>query len=202
MTRLIIASNNVNKVKEIKATLMAASIDLVVVSLSDLPEVPDIIEDGATFFKNAKKKAETIAAVYPHDFVLADDSGLTIPALNGEPGVYSARYAGDHDDAANNRKVLEKMEGFDAPTDREAFFTTVMVVAFKGYEELVAEGRVDGFITENWDGKESFGYDPIFYYAPAQKTFAEMTMEEKNAVSHRARALKELILKLPAWLNQ
>lgn len=199
MARLIIASKNAHKVEEIEAALKKAKIDLEVLSLADLPELPDVLEDGQTFLENATKKAEAIAAVYPDDYVLADDSGLVIPALNGEPGVYSARYAGDHDDVANNKKVLEKMAGLQA-IDREAFFTTVMVVAGKNRPNLEAVGRVDGFITEDWNGNETFGYDPIFYYAPAEKTFAEMTMDEKNAVSHRGRALKEMIAKLPTWL--
>ncbi|MFC4760276.1 RdgB/HAM1 family non-canonical purine NTP pyrophosphatase [Fructobacillus durionis] len=201
MARLIIASKNAHKVEEIEAALKDAKIDLDVLSLADLPELPDVVEDGQTFLENASKKAEAIAAVYPDDYILADDSGLVIPSLNGEPGVYSARYAGDHDDVANNQKVLKKMAGLQA-IDREAFFTTVMVVAGKGRSNLEAAGRVDGFITEDWDGRESFGYDPIFYYAPAEKTFAEMTMDEKNAVSHRGRALKEMIAKLPTWLAE
>lgn len=201
MPRLIIASKNAHKVSEIEAALKKAAIDFDVVSLADLPAVPDIVEDGQTFIQNATKKAETIAADYPKDFVLADDSGLTIPSLNGEPGVYSARYAGDHDDAANNRKVLTKLSGKEG-IEREAFFTTVMVMAGPRRKNLEVAGRVDGFITEGWDGKETFGYDPIFYYAPAEKTFAEMTLEEKNSVSHRGRALQELIQELPAWLAE
>lgn len=201
MPRLIIASKNAHKVDEIKAALKKSGISLEVLSLSDLPEVPDVVEDGQTFLENATKKAEEIAKVYPEDLVLADDSGLTIPSLNGEPGVFSARYAGDHDDVANNRKVLTKLSG-KTDIDREAFFTTVMVVVGPKRANLEAAGRVDGFITEDWDGQETFGYDPIFYYAPAEKTFAEMTMAEKNDVSHRGRALYELMLKLPAWLAE
>ena len=201
MPRLIIAIKNAHKVDEIKAALKKSGISLEVLSLSDLPEVPDVVEDGQTFLENATKKAEEIAKVYPEDLVLADDSGLTIPSLNGEPGVFSARYAGDHDDVANNRKVLTKLSG-KTDIDREAFFTTVMVVVGPKRANLEAAGRVDGFITEDWDGQETFGYDPIFYYAPAEKTFAEMTMAEKNDVSHRGRALHELMLKLPAWLAE
>ncbi|MCO0832252.1 XTP/dITP diphosphatase [Fructobacillus sp. W13] len=199
MTAFIIASKNAHKVDEIEASLKAAGIDLDVKSLNDLDKVPDIVEDGTTFEENAEKKATAIAKAYPDALVLADDSGLTIPALNGEPGVYSARYAGDHDDAANNRKVLDKLStkvGFD----RAAFFTTVMVLVGPDREKLVVEGQVPGQIMESWDGEESFGYDPIFFYEPAGKTFAAMTLEEKNAVSHRGRALEKLINKLPDWL--
>ncbi|MBS9337647.1 RdgB/HAM1 family non-canonical purine NTP pyrophosphatase [Fructobacillus parabroussonetiae] len=201
MTRLIIASKNAHKVNEMKAAFKEAAIALDLVSLADLPAVPDVLEDGQTFLENATKKAETIAKAYPDDLVLADDSGLTIPSLNGEPGVFSARYAGDHDDVANNRKVLAKLSG-KQDIEREAFFTTVMVVVGPDRANLQVAGRVDGFITEDWDGQESFGYDPIFYYAPAEKTFAEMTTAEKNDVSHRGRALQELRLKLPAWLAE
>ncbi|CAK1227237.1 Inosine/xanthosine triphosphate pyrophosphatase [Fructobacillus fructosus] len=201
MARLIIASKNAHKIQEIKAALAAATINLTVLSLADLPDLPDIVEDGKTFVENASKKAETISTKYPDDFVLADDSGLTIPALNGEPGVYSARYAGDHDDAANNRKVLAKLAGCRG-IEREAFFTTVMVMVGPNRRNLETVGRVDGFITESWDGQAGFGYDPIFYYAPAEKTFAEMTLSEKNSLSHRGRALQELVNELPAWLAE
>ena len=190
MVRLIIASKNAHKIQEIKAALAAATINLTVLSLADLPDLPDIVEDGKTFVENASKKAETISAKYPDDFVLADDSGLTIPALNGEPGVYSARYAGDHDDAANNRKVLAKLAGCRG-IEREAVFTTVMVMVGPNRRNL-----------ESWDGQAGFGYDPIFYYAPAEKTFAEMTLSEKNSLSHRGRALQELVNELPAWLAE
>lgn len=107
--KLIIASNNTHKITEIEALLASISIDLPVVSLQEIGDVPEIVEDGTTFEENAVKKVETIAKVAPNDYILADDSGMSVDALNGEPGVYSARYAGDHDDQANIDKVLQKL---------------------------------------------------------------------------------------------
>ncbi|GAP02783.1 non-canonical purine NTP pyrophosphatase [Fructobacillus pseudoficulneus] len=201
MPRLIIATGNAHKVVEIKEALDQAKIDLQVLSLKDLDQVPEIVEDGTTFAENVHKKTAALQSVYPADYILADDSGLTIPALGGEPGVYSARYAGDHDDAANNAKVLTKLAG-KSGTERQAHFTTVMELIGPGREDLVVSGQVDGLITEEPAGDNLFGYDPIFYYEPAGKTFAQMTVDEKNHVSHRGRALEQLVAAMPIWLNK
>lgn len=199
MPRIILASNNAHKITELEAILEASHIDLPVVPMRALGEaVPEIIEDGATFEANATKKAVTIASLAPDDFVLADDSGLCVDALNGEPGVYSARYAGDHDDAANISKVLAKL---GTTTHRDAQFHSVLVLAGPGRPNLVAKGEVAGVITMARQGEAGFGYDPIFLVPQFNKTFAELTADEKNQVSHRGLALQALAKQLPAWLK-
>lgn len=201
MTRLIIATGNAHKVQEIKEALAKLDLDWDILSLEDLDEVPEIIEDGKTFAENVHKKTTALAIVYPDDYIMADDSGLTVAALKGEPGVYSARYAGDHDDDANNAKVLAKLAG-KGGQERQAQFTTVLELIGPGKEPLVVSGHVDGQITETEIGDNKFGYDPIFYYEPLQKTFAQLTVAEKNLISHRGRALEKLVKALPAWLKQ
>ncbi|WEV54113.1 XTP/dITP diphosphatase [Leuconostocaceae bacterium ESL0723] len=200
MPRLIIASHNPNKIKEIEAIIGPIAPELKAVSIADLADVPPVVEDGQTFTSNAEKKATAIARLYPDDFVLADDSGLSVQALNGEPGVYSARYAGDHDDAANVKKVLAKMAG--VPTkDRGANFTTVIVLVGPGRQSLVTQGVVAGEITTAPVGDQGFGYDPIFYVPAYGKTFAQLTASQKNQVSHRGLALQQLAQELPDWLK-
>ena len=195
MKQLIVATKNSGKVSEIKTFLEPFSIE--VISLNDLPEMPKIIENGHSFAENALIKAQTICQALQVP-VLADDSGLTIAALNDEPGIYSARYAGDHDDAANNQKVLLKLKG--VPIDqRQASFHTVMVGIKPDGSQIMAEGQVDGLILESPRGSNGFGYDPLFYYEPYQKTLAEMSPSEKNTISHRGRALKVLSQKFNEW---
>lgn len=201
MSRLIIASNNVHKIDEIRTILTKNQIDLTVLSLKDLSEPFDIAEDGTTFEENASKKAQTIARAYPQDFVLADDSGLVISALNGEPGVYSARYAGDHDDQANIDKVLTKLQGIDA-SQRQAYFTTVMVLVGPQRDKLVTEGRAEGVVTTAPRGANGFGYDPIFELPSFGQTMAEISAAQKNSISHRGRALSSLVAQLPQWLEE
>lgn len=199
MPRIILASNNAHKITELAAILAQHQIDLQVVPLRDLgDDIPEIIEDGQTFEENALKKVMTITPLAPDDFVLADDSGLTVDALNGEPGVYSARYAGDHDDAANIDKVLAKLG--DNP-DRIAHFHSVLVLAGPGRDNLVAKGQVTGVMTHERHGEGGFGYDPIFWVPGFNKTFAELTAAEKNQVSHRGLALQDLVAQLPNWLK-
>lgn len=199
MPRLILASNNQHKITEIEAILNDLGIDLPVVPLRDLGDkVPEIIEDGTTFEENATKKVMTIAKIAPNDYILADDSGLSIDALHGEPGVYSARYAGDHDDQANNDKVLRKLADV---VSREAQFNSVLVLIGPNKPKLVATGKVHGLITQQRHGDNGFGYDPIFLVPQFDKTFAELTADEKNQISHRGLALQELGKQLPAWLK-
>lgn len=199
MPRIILASNNAHKITELAAILAQHQIDLQVVPLRDLgDDIPEIIEDGQTFEENALKKVMAITPLAPDDFVLADDSGLTVDALNGEPGVYSARYAGDHDDAANIDKVLAKLG--DNP-DRTAHFHSVLVLAGPGRDNLVAKGQVTGVMTHERHGEGGFGYDPIFWVPGFNKTFAELTAAEKNQVSHRGLALQDLVTQLPNWLK-
>ncbi|MBR6029333.1 MAG: ribonuclease PH [Clostridia bacterium] len=149
----------------------------------------DIDETAETFAGNAAIKAETVCAATGLP-TIADDSGLMVDALNGEPGVYSARYCGHHgDDEANNDKLLEKMEKV---TDRSAAFHSVIALARPGKETLIAEGICPGVMLRERRGTGGFGYDPLFLYEPLGKTFAELTEEEKNAVSHRARACAKM----------
>ncbi|RLB10829.1 MAG: Non-canonical purine NTP pyrophosphatase, partial [Deltaproteobacteria bacterium] len=171
-------------------------------SLDDFGPLPEIEEDGQTFEDNAVKKARFTARILGLP-ALADDSGLVVKALGGLPGVYSARYAGDHaDDAANNRKLLEAMKGI---RNREASFVCVIAIAVPRGPALIYEGTCDGLIAEEMRGNNGFGYDPLFYYPPLGKTFAEMSAEDKNRVSHRGKAMAELrqeFDKVLIWLHQ
>lgn len=199
MKRLIIASNNEHKMQELESILRDINVDLKVVPLRELDNVPEIIEDGQTFEENATKKVTTIAKIAPNDYILADDSGLTIDALNGEPGVYSARYAGDHDNDANIEKVFSKMGD---TTNRAAHFHSVIVLLSPNKQRLVTSGTIDGVITTQRHGDNGFGYDPIFWVPQFNRTFAELTASEKNAVSHRGLALQSLGKQLPQWLAE
>jgi XTP/dITP diphosphohydrolase len=151
----------------------------------------EVIEDGQTFRENAIKKAvETLAYVSDRfDAVLADDSGLCVDALDGAPGVYSARFSGEgHNDAANNAKLIALLS--DVPDERRtARFCCCVALARVGREPIAVQGEVEGTILHESRGENGFGYDPYFYYAPFQKSFAELSADEKNSVSHRKRAL-------------
>jgi len=190
--KILIASTNRHKVEEIKKIFRFPGINFI--SLEDYKEIPEAIEDGKTFQDNALIKAKHY---YPYTKtpVIADDSGLVVPALNGEPGIHSARYAGEQSAYdKNNVLLLSRMKNL-AEDDRFAFFICV-VVYFDGKNVIFSEGRVEGWIINELKGTGGFGYDPLFYYPEAQKTFAEMGSEEKNRVSHRYRALKGLNEKL------
>lgn len=195
MTTLIFASKNEGKVREFRTFLEPLGID--VVSLNDLENVPAIVEDGTTFVENAQIKAEVIAKAFQQP-VVAEDAGLVVDALNGEPGVFSARYAGDHDDAANNAKILEKLAGVPA-TERTASFHAVIVAMKPDGQRLVASGKVNGEIMTEPHGQDGFGYDPLFYYEPYGKTFGEMTATEKNTISHRGAALRDFMSQFKDW---
>jgi len=194
MTRIVMASNNRHKIKEIEAFLHALCPNdrdgnpFEILSLADIGYTDDIVEDGETFEENALIKARTVAGL---GFIgIADDSGLCVDALGGEPGVYSARYAGGHDDADNNRKLLEKMKDVPA-AERGAHFVSVIACVFPDGRELVARGECPGTMLFEYRGNGGFGYDPLFLYEPMGKTFAQMNAEEKNAISHRARAMEK-----------
>ncbi|CAK8054244.1 RdgB/HAM1 family non-canonical purine NTP pyrophosphatase [Eupransor demetentiae] len=199
MTRLIIASKNAGKVSEIEKILGTILPGWQFLSLKDLHQEIEIVEDGQTFEENALKKAETIQKCYPDDFVLADDSGLSVAALNGEPGVYSARYAGDHDDAANRAKVLAKLAG---QSQRDAAFVTVMTLVGPGRQPLVSKGELKGTIASAERGSNGFGYDSIFQAEGSSETLAQYSADQKNAISHRSRALQALVKAMPAWLKE
>ncbi|WP_088103746.1 XTP/dITP diphosphatase [Halalkalibacter urbisdiaboli] len=187
---VIVATKNKGKVKEFSQLLSKEGV--VVKSLLDYPEIPDIIEDGQTFTENAAKKAETIAEKF-NSTVIADDSGLIVDALGGKPGVFSARYAGEEkDDIANMEKVLNQL--LDLPdSDRTARFYCAIAVAIPNSETRIYEGACEGYITREPRGKNGFGYDPIMYIPEKEKTMAELAADEKNKISHRSKALKALL---------
>lgn len=193
MKKVILASNNQKKVSEIKEILKGIEVK----SLKDENIDIDVVEDGKTFEENSKKKATEIAEYLTKkgekDFVvMADDSGLSVDYLNGEPGIYSARYAGEHgNDSLNNKKLLEKLKGVPSEKRTASFVCFISIVNDRG-EYIGIRGEVRGRILEELKGEEGFGYDPLFYYEPYEKTFAEMKGEEKNSISHRGRALDEL----------
>ena len=194
MSKLVMASNNRHKIKEIETFLRALCPNdrdgkpFEILSLTDIGYTDDIVEDGETFEDNALIKARTVARL---GYIgIADDSGLCVDALNGEPGVYSARYAGGHDDADNNRKLLEKMKDIPAE-NRGAHFVSVIACVFPDGREIVARGECPGTMLFDYRGNGGFGYDSLFLYEPMDKTFAEMNAEEKNSISHRARAMEK-----------
>ena len=188
--KILLATSNPGKVTEIKAIL--DGLDIEVLSLDDVLDKgkpPEVVEDADTFAANAEKKALAVAkwAGIP---ALADDSGLVVPALGGDPGVHSSRYAGeDGNSEANMALLLEKMVEIPE-AERLAYFICILVLAAPDGRTWQAGGRVDGLITFEKAGEGGFGYDPIFFYIPANKTLAQMNVEEKNTVSHRHRALE------------
>lgn len=194
--KLIIASNNAHKVREIKEILGDYFSDIL--SLKEAGISIDVEEDGQTFEQNALKKAQEVLAVSGADAALSDDSGLMVDALGGAPGVYSARFAGEgHDDAANNKKLIEMLQTVN-DAERTARFVSAVALVRKGKEAIVCRGTVEGKMLREPRGDNGFGYDPLFYYEPAGLTFAQMDAESKNAVSHRKRALDKLKAALEA----
>ncbi|MGP4080598.1 XTP/dITP diphosphatase [Pseudalkalibacillus sp. R45] len=189
MDKIIIASHNEGKVKEFRK--MFEEFGISVVSLRDLDFHEEIEETGSSFKENASIKAETIAKKLRTP-VIADDSGLVIDALDGRPGIFSARYAGEEkNDEANIEKVLVELESV-SEKERNARFVCVLAVAQPGKGTSSVEGKCEGLILNERRGTDGFGYDPIFYVPSKEKTLAEMTPEEKNKISHRANALREL----------
>ena len=185
MKKIVFATNNAHKLEEVRAI---AGNSFHILSLSDIDCHDDIPETADTLEGNALIKARWVRDRYGMD-CFADDTGLMVDALNGEPGVYSARYAGEaHDAEANMAKLLEKMNG---QTDRKAHFSTVIALCLDG-EEKIFEGRVDGTIAVQRSGANGFGYDPIFVPDETGISFADMTAEAKNAISHRGRATEKL----------
>lgn len=186
MMKLVLATRNEGKVEELRSLLASTGIE--VVSLSSYPQEPEVVEDGATFYENAVKKAREIAAAVG-EITLADDSGLEVDYLNGAPGVLSARFAGaGHNDAENNKKLLQLMDGVPEP-ERTARFKCVIAVATPTGKVATSQGTCEGIITSASRGDMGFGYDPIFLVPGYNKTFAELAGEQKNAISHRGRAL-------------
>jgi len=186
---IYLASTNPGKLRELQAAGVRRG--FLVEPLPRLRELPACGEDGLTFEDNARKKALHYSA-YSHRLILADDSGLSVDALEGAPGVRSARFAGpEADDSANNRKLLDELRGVPAAR-RTAHFACVLALARSGRALTMAEGRADGVVLESPRGSGGFGYDPLFYYPPLNRTFAELTPEEKLEVSHRGNAFRRL----------
>ncbi|MGO3418676.1 MAG: nucleoside-triphosphate diphosphatase [Pseudolactococcus laudensis] len=198
---LLIATRNEGKTREFKAMFSQLGYDIK--NLNDFPELPEVAETGMTFEENARLKAETISEL-TGEMVLADDSGLMVDVLGGLPGVWSARFAGEHaTDAANNAKLLHELASTAvSPEKRKAKFHTTLVVAAPGKSSLVVEGEWPGSIATIPRGDEGFGYDPLFVDEETGRTAAQMTLEQKNKVSHRARALQNLLKEWPEWLRQ
>lgn len=186
---LIIASRNAHKAQEIAAILP----DIYEVrTLADYPQAPDVEENGQTFSANAQLKAEGVSAVLA-GLVLADDSGLCVDALGGAPGILSARFAGTHgDDAANNSKLLNELALRPESEPHTARFVCAMSLAENGRQIAAFEGKVEGRITQTPRGAHGFGYDPLFVPDGYTCTMAELPAEQKNAISHRADALRQL----------
>jgi XTP/dITP diphosphohydrolase len=197
---LVIATGNPGKTAEIRDLLEGFPINIK--NLSDFGPIPPVEEDGDTFDENAYKKASFTSRVLGLP-ALADDSGLVVDVLDGAPGIHSARYAGENaTDEQRCAKLLKEMKG---KTNRKAAFECVISIAVPIGPALTYEARCEGLIAEKPSGENGFGYDPVFYYPPDKKTFAEMTRDEKSRVSHRGKALRELkdeFNKVLVWIQQ
>lgn len=200
LSMLVIATRNKNKLSEFREILK--DLDIEIKSLDDFGPIPEATEDGETFDENAYKKAIHTAKVLGIP-AIADDSGLVVEALNGDPGVYSARYAGEgSSDEENLDKMLKNLKGI---TNRKAYFQCVLSIAVPSGPALTYEGKCEGIIIDEKRGTNGFGYDPVFYFEKFGKTFAELSMDEKNKVSHRGKALAEVKSEAAAikkWLDQ
>lgn len=190
MEKIVLASNNKHKISEFREILN----DYEILSLNDIGFTDDIVEDGNSFLENAFIKTDAVSVFLKNKgfdyIVIADDSGLCCDSLDGAPGIYSARYAGDgHNDQANRDKLLKELSG----KDRSAYFICVIAVLYPNGVKKSFEGRVDGYITEEEIGDKSFGYDCIFYSNELNKTFGEANDLEKNNVSHRGRAIEKML---------
>lgn len=187
MKELVVATRNLGKLKELQALL--EGVVGTVRCAADIPDFPETIEDGLTFQENALKKARE-AMLFSGLPALADDSGLVVDALNGRPGVYSARFAGEGaGDAANNRRLLEELDGIPAARRQSAFVCVLAFVTPEGCEQVFS-GRVGGSILTSERGDGGFGYDPLFLVDGFDRTMAELTLQEKNVISHRGQALQ------------
>lgn len=193
MKKLLVASNNQHKIREIKEILKDIPVEIL--SLKEAGIDIDVEETGNTFMENAYIKAKAIYDLLDNKedyLVMSDDSGLAVDALDGAPGVYSARFAGEHGNSKkNNEKLLSMLEGIEFE-NRTARFVCAIVLIYGNEQALKVVGEVEGYITDKEYGEDGFGYDPIFYTKEFNKTFAELTSEEKNSISHRGRALEQL----------
>ncbi len=188
--KLFVATKNQGKLREISVLFAAHGVE--VVGLSSLENAPDVVEDGNSFSANACKKALEIARL-ANCLTLADDSGLVIPELAGAPGIYSARYAGkDATDAQNNLKLLDRLSAVSTEK-RQAYFCCVMALADPQGRCRTFEGRLHGLLLDELRGEQGFGYDPLFLVPEYGKTLAELPLEIKNRISHRGKALIQLL---------
>ncbi len=189
---IVIATYNQNKWKQFQ-DLFGQEFAIEVKSLQDFPQqLPNIVEDQDTFEGNALKKAKTIAEAIQGP-VIADDSGIVVPALGGAPGVYSARYAGEHaTDEQNNHKLIEEIRSIPEQ-DRKAYYVCIMAFVVPPQTEMIVRGECHGVVIEEGRGTEGFGYDPIFYLPEEKATMAELPAERRYAISHRAKATKKLV---------
>ncbi|WP_409270844.1 XTP/dITP diphosphatase [Neobacillus sp. SCS-31] len=189
MEEILIATKNAGKAKEFEAIFTARGVK--VLTLLDFPDAPDVEETGTTFAENATLKAETISKKLGKP-VIGDDSGLIVDALDGRPGIFSARYAGEQkNDDANIDKVLSELKGVPEEK-RTARFFCALAMAVPGKETITVQGTCEGRILEERRGTNGFGYDPVFYVTELGRAMAELSKDEKNAISHRANALKAL----------
>lgn len=194
--KIILATHNIHKMEEMKAVLKDFQVD--VLTLDEFPEIGEIPETGETLEENALLKARTVNKLSGFPAV-GDDTGLEVNALDGDPGVYSARYAGENVTYSNNvNKLLSEMIN---KNDRSAQFRTVTAFV-DGEDEIIAEGKIDGLITKEPKGNYGFGYDPVFYIPKMKRTFAELSAEEKNRISHRGLALQKLCKLLSAHWSE
>ena len=192
MKKIVLASKNLDKVEEMRLALKDLPVEIL--SLADFAEIPDAVEDGATFEENALIKAKFFLNQTGYA-CLADDSGLEVAALEGLPGVHSARFAGYHaDDATNNRKLLDELKKIGV-TESDAAYRCALAFVDTDGTELLTGGKISGKIKTVARGNGGFGYDPYFYLG-ASRTMAEISRAEKNQISHRGEALRQMILKL------
>src|SRR5436853_5893290 len=198
MPRILIATSNPGKLRDFAG--IASPLSISIETLPNFSSLPTVVEDGLTFEANARKKAEFYSSYIPGEIVLADDSGLEVDALGGAPGVHSARYAADQphlltnntDDEANNARLIRELKKVP-PQNRTGRFVCVLGAARDGETLAVFRGQAEGIILDSPRGSNGFGYDPLFYFLQIQKTFAELTPEEKASYSHRGEAFRKFI---------
>jgi XTP/dITP diphosphohydrolase len=203
MRRILIATSNAGKLRDFAGAAVARGVE--VAAIPNFASLPPVVEDGDTFEANARKKAESYSRYAPAEIVIADDSGLEVDALDGAPGVHSARYAApdlhskqpheadaNTDDEANNARVLRELKNVP-PKGRSARFVCVLVAARDGRTLNVFRGEAQGIILDDPRGSNGFGYDPLFYFPQIKKTFAELTAEEKSRYSHRGAAFRKFL---------
>ena len=186
MKTVVIASNNLNKIKEFKSILHMDGIEFK--GMAEIGFNEDIVEDGKSFYENALIKAKAIALKH-NVIAISDDSGLEVEALNGAPGIYSARYAGGHDDEENNKLLLKNLNGVE---NRKARYVCNICLYYPNGDTVSVEEYCNGYIIDDRRGTNGFGYDPYFYVDEYKKTLAQVSLEEKNKISHRAKALRKL----------